>query len=187
VLKSLHFPRQHKNTGKRKIDLFLDRKLKEQEKSDYLTRIQSLPESFSKSKFNEKIQTMGTLTIMHNTERSPHDIYVEYKNRGKIQQFFDYFKNTINASCSHMQRAESLNGWMFVNHISMQVIYRLFQTLKTIPLNKKQMLLNQYSINDAIEHLMTIEKIKFNPDEYVTSEVNKATKTLLKQMKISIT
>jgi hypothetical protein len=181
------FHAKTKKMDERKIDLFLDGKLKEQEKSDYLARIQSLPESYSKSKFNEKVQTMGTLTIMHNTERSPHDIYVEYKNRGKIEQFFDHFKNTINASCSHMQRSESLNGWMFVNHISMQVIYRLFQILKTTPLNKKQMLIHHYSINDAIEHLMTIKKIKFNPGEFVTSEVNKTTKTLLKQMKISIT
>lgn len=141
----------------------MDGKLREQEKSDYLTRIRSLPESYSKSKFNEKVQTMGTLTIMHNTERSPHDIYVEYKSWGKIEQFFDHFKNTTNASSSHMQRAESLNEWMFINHISMQVIYWLFQLLKRIPLNKKQMLIHHYSINDAIDHLMIIKKIKFNP------------------------
>ncbi len=46
--------------GKRKLELFLDGKLREQEKTDYLSRIQSLPESFSKTKFNEKIRTMGT-------------------------------------------------------------------------------------------------------------------------------
>jgi transposase len=115
-----------KNLGKRKIDLFLDGKLKEQEKTDYLSKIQSLPESFSKLKFNEKEQSMGTLAIMHNTGLNPQNIYIEYKNRGEIEQFFDHFKNTIDASCSHMQRTESLNGWMFINHISMQMIYKLF-------------------------------------------------------------
>jgi len=176
-----------KNLGKRKIDLFLDGKLKEQEKTDYLSRIQSLPESFSKSKFNEKVQSMGTLAIMHNTGLSPQNLYVEYKNRGEIEQFFDHFKNTIDASCSHMQRTESLNGWMFINHISMQTIYKLFQILKTTPLNKKQKLIHRYSINDTIEHLKTIKRIKFTPNEFVISEINKSTKVLLKQMKISIT
>ena len=176
-----------KNLGKRKIDLFLDGKLKEQEKTDYLSRIQSLPESFSKSKFNEKVQSMGTLAIMHNTGLSPQNLYVEYKNRGEIEQFFDHFKNTIDASCSHMQRTESLNGWMFINHISMQTIYKLFQILKTTPLNKKQKLIHRYSINDTIEHLKTIKRIKFTPNEFVISEINKSTKILLKQMKISIT
>jgi hypothetical protein len=37
------------------------------------------------------------------------------------------------------------------------------------------------------EHLKTVKKIKFSPNEYVTSEINKSTETLLKQMKISIT
>jgi transposase len=176
-----------KNLGKRRIDLFLDGKLKEQEKADYLSRIQSLPENFSKLKFNEKVPSMGTLAIMHNTGLTPQNIYIEYKNRGEIEQFFDHFKNTIDASCSHMQRTASLNGWMFINHISMQMIYKLFLILKTTPLNKKQKLIHRYSINDTIEHLKTIRKIKFAPDESVTSEINKSTKILLKQMKISIT
>jgi len=176
-----------KNLGQRKIDLFLDGKLKEQEKTDYLSRIQSLPEHFSKIRFNEKVQAMGTLAVMHNTGLSPQEVYIEYKNRGEIEQFFDHFKNTIEASCSHMQRTESLNGWMFINHISMQIIYKLFQTLKATPLNKKQKLIHRYSINDTIEHLKTIRKIQFTPDEFVVSEINKSTKILLKQMKISIT
>lgn len=182
-----HADTKNVETGKRKIELFLDGKLKEQEKTDYLSRIQSLPESFSKPKFNERLQTMGTLAIMHNTELSPQDVYVEYKNRGEIEQFFDHFKNTIQADCSHMQRQESLNGWLFINHISMMIIYKLFQVLKITPLNKTQKLIHRYSINDAVEHLKTIKKIKFDPDEFVTSEINKSTKTLLKQMKISIT
>lgn len=126
-----------RNMEKRKIELFLDGKLKEQEKTDYLSRIQSLPESFTKPKFNEKVQTMGTLAIMHNMA-PPENIYVEYKNRGEIGQFFDHFKNTIDAACSHMQRQESLNGRMFVNHASMLMIYRLFRVLKTTPLNRTQ-------------------------------------------------
>ena len=176
-----------KDIGLRKVDLFLDGKLREQEKTDYLSRIQSLPESFSKPKFNEKLQSMGTLAIIHNTGLSPREVYIEYKSRGEIEQFFDHFKNTIDASCSHMQRKESLNGWMFINHISMQVIYKLFLILKTTPLNKKQKLIHRYSINDTIEHLKTIRRIKFAPDEFVNSEMNKSTKLLLKLMKISIT
>jgi len=173
--------------GERKLDLFLDGKLREQEKTDYLRRIKSLPESFSKPKFNDKLQSMGTVAILHNTPLVPGDLYVEYKNRGEIEQYFDHFKNTIGASCSHMQREESLEGWMFINHISMQVIYKLSGILKTTPLNKKQMLIHRYSINDAIEHLKSIKQIKFAPGEFVISEMNKSTKTLLKQMKISIT
>lgn len=175
------------NLGNRKLDLFLDGKLREQEKTDYLRRIQSLPESFSKQKFNDKLQSMGTLAILHNTSFLPAELYVEYKNRDEIEQYFDHFKNTIDASCTHMQREESLEGWMFINHISMQVIYRLFRILKTTPMNKKQMLIHKYSINDAVEHMKSIKQIRFAQGEFVFSEMNKSTKTLLNQMKISIT
>ena len=105
-------------TENRTIDLFLDGKLKEQEKIDYLRRIASLPESFSKQKFNEKVQTMGTLALIHNSKLNSKQVYKEYKSRLEIEQFFDHYKNTIDASCSHMQREQSLNGWMFITHRS---------------------------------------------------------------------
>ena len=146
-----------------------------------------MPESYSKDKFNSKIKSMGTLAIMHNTELDSNGVYIEYKNRGEIEQFFDHLKNTIDASCSHMQREQSLNGWMFINHLSMTVIYKLYEILKSTPLNKKQMLNHKYSINDTIEHLKSIKKIEFSKNEFVISEQNKATKTLLEKMKISIT
>ena len=171
----------------RRINLFLDGKLKEQEKADYLARIKSMPENFTKSRFNDRVKTMGTLAIMHNTTLSAQELYPEYKSRGEIEQFFDHLKNTLHASHSNMQREESLNAWMFINHLSMKMIYKLFAILKTTPLNKKQKLNHKYSINDTIEHLKSIRKIKFSPDDSVIAEINKLTKTLLDKMKISIT
>ena len=129
----------------------------------------------------------GNLLILKDGIRSSEDVYYEYKNRGEIEQFFDHLKNTIDASSSNMQREESLNGWMFINHLSMILIYRLFEILKTTPLNKKQMLNHKYSINDAIMHLQSIKKIKYNTNKELITESNKLTKNLLEKMKISIT
>lgn len=171
----------------RNINLFLDGKLKEQEKADYLARIKLLPESYSKPNFNQKVKTMGTLALIHNTQMNAQEVYCEYKNRGAIEQFFDHLKNTLDASCSNMQREESLNGWMFINHLSMQVIYKLYYILKNTPLNKKQNLNHRYSINDTIEHLKSIKKIQFSDQDSIIAEINKPTKTLLNKMKLSIT
>jgi transposase len=171
----------------RNICLYADGRLKEEEKTDYLARIKSIPESFSKEKFNAKLQSMGTLAIMHNTDLNSQEIYLEYKNRGEIEQFFDHLKNTLYAGASNMQREASLNGWMFINHLSMKIIYKLFFTLKNIPLNKKQKLNHKYSIKDVIEHLKAVKIIKFGDNESVIAERNKATKTLLDKMNISVT
>ena len=130
---------------------------------------------------------MGTLAIIHNTELDSEEIYQEYKQRGNIEQFFDHLKNTLDASSSCMQREESLNGWMFINHISMQVIYKLYKILKTTPLNKKQTLNHKYSIMDSIDHLKTIKKVKFTNTEYIITEADKATRILLEKMSIDIT
>ena len=173
--------------GNRKINLFVDGQLKEQEKNDYLNRIQTLPENYSKPKFNEKVKAMGTLCLIHNTNLNPKELYYEYKSRGEIEQFFDHLKNTIEASTSHMQRQQSLNGWMFINHLSMLMIYKLYIALKTTPLNKTQKLNHKYSLNDAINHLKSIQKIQFNANEYIIAEINKPTKTLLQKLKMSIT
>lgn len=180
----------HANTAtnnNRHIELFLDGNLKETEKTDYLRRIQSLPENFSKPKFNEIIKTMGTLSIIHNIDKTPKEIFYEYKQRNEIEQFFDQLKNTLDASSSSMQRQESLNGWMFINHLSMQMIYKLYDILKNTKLNKKQNLNHKYSINDVIEHLKSIKKIKFSDNEFVITEKNKKTRELLEKMKLSIT
>lgn len=76
-----------KKTGNRKIDLFLDGKLKEQGKADYLSRIQSFPENFSKPQFNELVKTMGTLAIMYNTQNTPKELHHEYNSRGTSSNF----------------------------------------------------------------------------------------------------
>ena len=68
----------------------------------------------------------------------------------------------------------------------MIIIYKLYEILKTTPLNKKQMLNHKYSIKDVIMHLKTINKIQFGENEYVISEQNKTTKELIQKMKISI-
>jgi hypothetical protein len=115
-------------TENRKIELFLDGKLKEQEKNDYLSRTKSLPDEYTKEGFIEKVKMMGTLAMIHNTDKNPESTYISYKNRGEIEQFFDHFKNTLEASYSYMQRDESLKGWMFINHLLSSPIKTWTQT-----------------------------------------------------------
>lgn len=67
----------------RAVNLFLDGKLKEQEKTDYLARIRSLPENYSKPNFNEKVKTMGTLALVHNTEMGPQELYHNIRTGGR--------------------------------------------------------------------------------------------------------
>ena len=72
----------------------------------------------------------------------------------------------------------------------MEVIYKIYEKLKTTPLNKTQKLNHKYSIKDTIEYLKSVKKIMFQKNDnsqYAIAEINKLTKTLLEKMKISIT
>lgn len=171
-----------------KLCLFLDGALKEQERQDYLRRIGEEPEECSREKYLQKAPAMGTLALLHNTALTPEKVFEEYKGRCEIEQLFDHLKNTLDASVSHMQNEEALQGWMFVNHIAMQVLCQLWDKLKKAPLNKTQMLNKKFSVADAIRHLAGIQKIMINsPQEHYLTECNVSTKTLLKKLGISIT
>jgi transposase len=169
--------------GGKQICLFIDGRLKEDEKTDYLNRITTLPEKYSTKKYQEKIKSMGTIALLHNRSEigKPEDIYELYKGRGEIEQFFDCYKNTIDAYVSHMQNEDALHGWMFINHIAMQITYDLFEKLKTKKLTK------HHSIRDVILHLSQVRRVQVNETDYYISEINKLTKNILSKLKISIT
>lgn len=167
--------------------LFLDGALKEQERGDYLRRIREIPEEYTHEKYLEKAPAMGTLTLLHNTVLPPQKVFEEYKGRCEIEQFFDCLKNTVDASVSHMQNEDALQGWMFINHITMQVLYRLYGKLKETPLNKTQKLNKKFSIADTLRHLAGIQKIMINNQNHYTTELNTTTKMLLKRLSLSVT
>ncbi len=167
----------------RQICLFLDGRLREEEKTDYLNRIDTLPEKYTPQGYKEKIKAMGTIALLHNGSENeqPEDVYISYKGRGEIEQFFDCYKNTIDAHVSHMQNEEALHGWMFINHIAMQLTYDLFEQLKSKKLTKR------HSIKDVILHLCQVRRVQINESDYYISELNKKTKNILSKLKFSVT
>lgn len=169
--------------GDKQVCLFMDGRLKENEKTDYLNRITTLPEKYTSKGYGEKIKAMGTIALMHNGSEieKPEDVYEDYKSRGEIEQFFDCYKNTIDAYVSHMQNEDALHGWMFINHVAMQITYDLFDQIKSKKLTK------QHSIKDVILHLAQIRRVHINETEFFISEINKKTKTILAKLKIPVT
>ena len=80
-----------------------------------------------------------------------------------------------------MQNEDALQGWMFINHVAMQVTHDLFDKLK----NKK--MIKHHSTKDVILHLSQIRRVQVNDSDYYITEINKKTKTILSKLKISIT
>jgi transposase len=153
---------------------FLDEALRIKEESDYLRRIESHPEEYSKEKFDEKLHKFGTLTIVYDMEipkkemtakkskkKKPEKekpaeqiVYESYKQRGEIETMFDSYKNYLDADVSYMQNRYVLEGWLFANFVAMMAYYKLYVRLRQAEI------LSKYSPKDIIEQSKAIHKMK---------------------------
>lgn len=168
-----------KHEGKN-LFVFIDDELKAEEEKDYLLRFENNLEGYSYENFLEKQYTFGTIIIKTNLSKSAKEIYEIYKSRAAIEQSFDVLKNLLQQDSTYMQNEQALEAWVFINHISMMMVYKIYTMLK------QQELLSRYSAEDILIYLKYINKLKID-GEWVTSEINAKTKILLKKLNIHIT
>lgn len=166
--------------GKLLLHLYLDETLRLKEESDYLTRIKTHPEDYSIEKYHQVRNHFGTIALLCNLHQSTsQDVYETYKSRMYIETMFDGMKNVLEADHTYMQNQQTLEGWMFVNHICLQWYQHLFIELKTKDLIKK------ISVNDYIQLLTDVKKIKIN-NTWHLNEYTAATKKLMQALDIKI-
>jgi transposase len=164
----------------RRIFLFLDDKLKIKEQSDYLSRVTGKIEGYSMQSFHERKRGFGTIAMISNVvDKEPEAIYTAYKTRMTIEISFDVFKTILGGDKTYMQNEETLQGWMFVNHIALQWYYDIYHRLV------RQGQIKKFSVQDLLDHLMTVRKIKIN-NQWEMAEVVKATSQLLNKMALPI-
>ena len=177
--------------GEHKMVIFLDEVLKIKEEKDYLSRINTHPETHSKDKFNERLNRFGTMAIIHNlkneavkdtgkTKRKKKGetqevfeqmVYESYKQRNEIEIMFDSYKNYLKADVSYMQNRYVMEGWLFANFIAMIAYYKLYVRLR------QARLLSKYSPKDIIELSKAIYKMKIR-DVWYRSEITQKIKEL---------
>ena len=83
-------------------------------------------------------------------------------------------KNVMEADHTSMQDEQTLYGWMFVNHLTLQWYQHLYLELK------EKNLLKTYSVNDYIQMLTDLKKISINNKWYLNEIINHAQKMIEK-------
>jgi hypothetical protein len=161
-------------TGDYRMITFLDERLRVKEETDYLSRINSHPDAYTKKEFDKKLYRFGTLTMVYKIEIQPDNdegktkrkkknmkippieqtVYESYKQRNEIEIMFDSYKNYLEADASYMQNRYVLEGWLFANFIAMIAYYKLYVRLRQAEL------LSKYSPKDIIEFSKAICKMK---------------------------
>jgi transposase len=121
----------------------------------------------------------GILVIKTIMEGNVEEIYATYKQRMAIEQCFDTLKNTLNQDRSYMHSDTEFEAWCFINHISLILGYRIFNTLK------RNNLLKTNSLKDVIAILSKIRKSKIN-GIWRTHETTKKVMELVKKLNLNI-
>jgi len=149
-----------------RVITFFDEKLKVQEEQDYLRRIATRPEEYTKESLFEKQFQFGTLSCITNLKDTAEKIYHTYKCRGQIEQVFDTYKNFLDADRTYMQNEKALHGWSFINFLAVQGYYKLFQHMKNSDRLKK------YSVSDMVHFALKNKKLRLG-DAWVDAEITK--------------
>ncbi len=161
-----------------KIFLFLDETLRLKEETDYLQRIATHPEEYSQDGYLENRDRFGTIGLISNvSDKTPDEIYIAYKSRMAIEEMFDSLKNVVDVDSTYMQNEDTLQGWMFINHIALQWYQQIYLLLKDKKLTSK------YSVRDFLILLRDVRQVRINGQWYPT-EITKAVAKLLDKMKI---
>ena len=163
--------------GNKKVFVFLDEKLKAEEEKDFLARVKNKEEL---DKFFTKQYLLGTIAVITSINESGEKIYELLKCRNDIETAFDAFKNILKADRTYVQDDYQMEGWMFINFISLIFYYRIYNLLA----NKK--MLKNNSPKDILMHLSRIYKLKIE-NKWMTSEIPKKVKKIIDTLKIPIT
>ncbi|MDR2841359.1 MAG: transposase [Paludibacter sp.] len=181
--------------GDYKLITFLDESLRIKEERDYLSRIETHPEKYSREGFDKKLNHFGTLTIVYRVDnqinadnkkkkKNPKPekvieqiIYESYKQRNEVEVMFDSYKNYLDADVSYMQNRYVLEGWLFANFIAMIAYYKLYARLLQAEL------LSKYSPKDIIEQSKAICKMKIR-NQWHLSEITQKTQRLFAKIQI---
>lgn len=165
--------------GKRKVYLYIDEYMMMNEKRDFIHRMKKHPQEYTEDKFAEHLPNFGSFAVITNKFDDAEKVFINYKSRCGVEVLFDGVKNVLGNDYTYMQDDNALEGWMFINHLALQVHHKIYALLK------EKKLLSKYSIRDFIGFLSDIRKVKVDTEWVLEPTVDKQ-KKLMKDIGIPI-
>ena len=137
------------------IVTYMDQTLKTKEISDYNKRMASGRASYTLQDFQDREPAMGTITLRTTVDLQPQALYETYKERELIEDANKAYKNVLEDTASWMQDDKAYQGWLFLNHISLMLYYRLYNPIKALGQT------SVFSVEDVVAKMkrLTLQKI----------------------------
>ena len=122
----------------------------------------------------------GTITIMTDRlELSAIQVYSIYKQRQTIEQGFKTYDDALLGDSSYMHIDASFEAWLFLNHLSMMMVYDAMDEIYKKGLSKS------YSF-DMFRRLLSKIRALRNDDEWIPCKYTKNTQALLDRLDLDI-
>src|SRR5574341_57235 len=160
-----------------RIIVFLDEKLKAEEEKDFITHIDNGKKPVDE--YFDRQFKIGTIAVAAKTSFKADKVFEHLKARVEIESLFDTFKNLLHADRSYMRDEAHLQGWMFVNFVSLLLYYKIYELL----INKD--ILANCSPKDAILHLSRIYKLKIER-KWILSEIPKKSRKIIEKLDLTL-
>ena len=123
---------------------------------------------------------MGTIAIRTNRlDLNSNQVYAIYKERQSIEQLFKTYDCTYEFDASYMQKDFAMEGWLFLNHLTMIMAVRVLDMIRDLGLT------DVYSLDDFTQHLRKIKASKVDGKWYPT-KVTKKVQALCENLGISL-
>jgi Transposase len=98
------------------------------------------------------------------------EVYEIYKRRQEIEQSFKGYDDVLGCTASYMRSHEGIECWLFINHLALQMEYRLLNKIAALGLTAR------YSFRDAVKFLSSIRANKIKDKWYVSAITGKTRK-----------
>jgi transposase len=126
----------------------------------------------------QRLNRMGFTIMFYNGKYTWNDVWGWYHERDIVEKVFLFTKNYLNTVPFNAQKTEVAKGLILVGFVALILRFKLLKMMKETDLNK------QYSIPKLLLELSKIKRIKLKDGKYITSEVSKKQREIIKSLKI---
>ncbi|MCW6171139.1 MAG: transposase [Thermoplasmatales archaeon] len=133
------------------VYMFQDPMMRAEEESTILRGVASARKDMEY--FQDKKSRLGVFAIISDLDRSPSEIYEQYKSREEVEQVFDTMKGDLESDKTYLRDNEKVKGFFFIVFLALRVRFRILKVLKD------HGLLGKMSVNETIFELSKMERI----------------------------
>ena len=115
----------------------------------------NLPEDLEVGLY-EKTKHFGTSVLLTSTDLSAKEVYNVYKTRWDIEEMFDHHKNTLGFDMQGETRQHLMEGWAFIEFLSLLMFYSLNSLLS------EKDLLKTYTVKTLLFRSSVVTQVRTN-------------------------